>query len=70
MSRERTPRLETRVPGVLWRVKVCFCSCTVFAVGMALERNPEAAKAMLEADWEVASGAQLDGPRFTILVGF
>ncbi|KAL3822291.1 hypothetical protein ACHAXA_005924 [Cyclostephanos tholiformis] len=29
--------------------------CTVFAVGMALERNPTAAKAMVEAGWEVAS---------------
>jgi allantoinase len=30
--------------------------CTVFAVGMALERNPEACNAMVKADnWEVAS---------------
>mmetsp|Transcript_35738 Transcript_35738/g.76337 ORF Transcript_35738/g.76337 Transcript_35738/m.76337 type:complete len:337 (+) Transcript_35738:58-1068(+) len=29
--------------------------CTVFAVGMALERNPAAAAAMVEAGWEVAS---------------
>lgn len=29
--------------------------CTVFAVGMALERNPEACQAMKEAGWEVAS---------------
>lgn len=29
--------------------------CTVFGVGMALERNPEACKAMVEAGWEVAS---------------
>ena len=28
---------------------------TVYAVAMALERNPEAAAAMLEADWEIAS---------------
>ncbi|PZO58724.1 MAG: allantoinase PuuE [Phormidesmis priestleyi] len=28
---------------------------TVFAVAMALARNPEAAKAMVEADWEIAS---------------
>ena len=28
---------------------------TVFAVGMALERNPQVCKAMLEANWEVAS---------------
>ncbi|MEO1635063.1 MAG: allantoinase PuuE [Cyanobacteria bacterium J06631_9] len=28
---------------------------TVYAVAMALERNPEAAKAMIEADWEIAS---------------
>mmetsp|Transcript_27582 Transcript_27582/g.58289 ORF Transcript_27582/g.58289 Transcript_27582/m.58289 type:complete len:332 (+) Transcript_27582:75-1070(+) len=29
--------------------------CTVFAVGMALERNPAAAKAMVNAGWEIAS---------------
>lgn len=29
--------------------------CTVFAVGMALERNPTAAHAMIDAGWEVAS---------------
>eukprot|EP01082_Thalassiosira_pseudonana_P006443 g5872.t1.1.5e174189 g5872 g5872.t1 contig20:339527-340405(+) len=29
--------------------------CTVFAVGMALERNPEACQAMINAKWEVAS---------------
>lgn len=28
---------------------------TVYAVAMALERNPEAAKAMVKADWEIAS---------------
>ena len=28
--------------------------CTVYAVGMALERHPEAAKAMVDAGWEVA----------------
>jgi putative urate catabolism protein len=28
---------------------------TVYAVGMALERNPEAAKAMVDANWEIAS---------------
>lgn len=28
---------------------------TVFGVAMALERNPEAVKAMLDADWEIAS---------------
>jgi putative urate catabolism protein len=28
---------------------------TVYGVAMALERNPEAVKAMLEADWEIAS---------------
>lgn len=28
---------------------------TVYAVAMALERNPEAAAAMVEADWEIAS---------------
>ena len=30
-------------------------TCTVFAVGMALERNPDAARAMVDAGWEVAS---------------
>jgi allantoinase len=29
--------------------------CTVFAVGMALERNKEACKAMMDAGWEIAS---------------
>ena len=29
--------------------------CTVFAVGMALERNPEACQAMSSAGWEIAS---------------
>jgi len=29
--------------------------CTVFAVGMALERNRSACKAMVESGWEVAS---------------
>ena len=28
---------------------------TVFAVGMALERNPDACRAMTQAGWEVAS---------------
>lgn len=30
-------------------------TCTVFAVGMALERNPAACRAMVKAGWEVAS---------------
>jgi len=30
-------------------------TCTVFGVGMAMERNPEACKAMKEANWEIAS---------------
>ena len=30
---------------------------TVFAVAMAMERNPEAVRAMVEADWEIASHA-------------
>lgn len=42
-----------------WRIRRLFTQkkvpLTVFAVGMALERNPEAAKAMAEAGWEVAS---------------
>jgi peptidoglycan/xylan/chitin deacetylase (PgdA/CDA1 family) len=42
-----------------WRLYRLFTSrnlpVTVFAVGMALERNPEAAKAMANAGWEVAS---------------
>jgi putative urate catabolism protein len=33
-----------------WRMPV-----TVYAVAMALQRNPEAAAAMAEADWEIAS---------------
>jgi len=28
---------------------------TIFAVGMALERNPEAAQAMMDAGFEIAS---------------
>jgi peptidoglycan/xylan/chitin deacetylase (PgdA/CDA1 family) len=42
-----------------WRLHRLFTAkklpCTVFAVGMALERNPQACKAMMEANWEVAS---------------
>ena len=42
-----------------WRLQRMFTTrhipVTVFAVAMALERNPEAAKAMLDADWEIAS---------------
>lgn len=44
-----------------WRLNKLFTSkeipCTVFAVGMALERNPEACQAMVEArpKWEIAS---------------
>jgi putative urate catabolism protein len=42
-----------------WRVHRLFTErnlpLTVFAVAMALERNPDAAKAMVEAGWEVAS---------------
>lgn len=42
-----------------WRLHRMFTQrsmpLTVYAVGMALERNPEAAKAMREAGWEVAS---------------
>ena len=30
-------------------------TCTVFGVGMAMERNPEAVKAMIKAEWEVSS---------------
>jgi allantoinase len=42
-----------------WRLhrlltRKCF-PCTVFAVGMALQRNPDAARAMVDAGWEVAS---------------
>ena len=29
--------------------------CTVYACALALERNPEAAAAMVEAGWEVAT---------------
>ena len=42
-----------------WRVHRIFTAhglpLTVFAVGQALERNPEAAQAMIAAGWEVAS---------------
>lgn len=42
-----------------WRLHRLFTErgvpVTVYAVAMALERNPEAAAAMVEADWEVAS---------------
>jgi putative urate catabolism protein len=42
-----------------WRVRRIFgehgLPLTVYAVGQALERNPEAARAMVEAGWEVAS---------------
>jgi len=42
-----------------WRLHRLFTQrnipLTVYAVAMALERNPEAAKAMVEAGWEIAS---------------
>jgi len=42
-----------------WRLHRMFTErkmpLTVFAVALALEKNPEAAKAMKEADWEIAS---------------
>lgn len=42
-----------------WRLYRLFTArqlpVTVYAVAIALERNPEAAVAMLEADWEIAS---------------
>jgi peptidoglycan/xylan/chitin deacetylase (PgdA/CDA1 family) len=42
-----------------WRLHRMFTQrnmpCTVFAVGMALERNQQACKAMVDAKWEVAS---------------
>ena len=41
-----------RLRDLLVRKKV---TCTVFAVGMALERNPTVANAMVRAGWEVAS---------------
>lgn len=41
-----------RIHDLLRRKQV---TCTVFAVGMALERNPAVAKAMVDAGWEVAS---------------
>jgi putative urate catabolism protein len=41
-----------------WRLRDLFVSrgapLTVFAVAMALQRNPKAAEAMLEAGWEIA----------------
>lgn len=42
-----------------WRLHRLFTArqmlATVYAVGLALERNPDAAKAMVAADWEIAS---------------
>ncbi len=42
-----------------WRLKRLFTQrgipVTVYGVAMALQRNPEAVSAMLEADWEIAS---------------
>ena len=42
-----------------WRLHRLFTECdfplTVFGVAMALERNPEAVEAMLDASWEIAS---------------
>jgi putative urate catabolism protein len=42
-----------------WRIHRIFTAhdlpLTVYAVGQALERNPEAARAMVDAGWEVAS---------------
>ena len=42
-----------------WRLYRLFTErglpATVFAVGMALERNPEAARAMVAADFEIAA---------------
>lgn len=42
-----------------WRLHRLFTekdmACTVYAVAMALERNPDATKAMLDAKWEIAS---------------
>jgi peptidoglycan/xylan/chitin deacetylase (PgdA/CDA1 family) len=42
-----------------WRLHRLFTRnnipCTVFAVGMALEKNPDAARAMVSAGWEIAS---------------
>ena len=44
-----------------WRLHRLFAQAsipvTVFGVTMALERHPEAVKAMLDADWEIASHA-------------
>ena len=42
-----------------WRLHRLFTSwdipVTIFGIAMALERNPEAVEAMLQADWEIAS---------------
>jgi peptidoglycan/xylan/chitin deacetylase (PgdA/CDA1 family) len=42
-----------------WRLHKLFVErhmpCTVYACALALERNPEAADAMVEAGWEIAS---------------
>lgn len=39
--------------------------CTVYACALALERNPEAAHAMVEAGWEVASHGYRSSPAFS-----
>ena len=55
-----------------WRLHRLFTSrkipVTVFGIAMALERNPEAVAAMLEADWEIASHGYrwIDYKDFTI----
>jgi peptidoglycan/xylan/chitin deacetylase (PgdA/CDA1 family) len=42
-----------------WRIRDCLVRAnvpvTVYACGMALERNPEAGRSMIAAGWEVAS---------------
>lgn len=42
-----------------WRLHRLFTACglpvTVFGIAMAMERNPDAVAAMIEADWEIAS---------------
>ena len=57
MSMESIYEYGSRVG--FWRLHRLFTErripVTVFAVGMAMARNPEAAQAMVEADWEIAS---------------
>lgn len=63
MKNQRHPNMESLYDygsrSGFWRLHSLLTSksipVTVFAVGMALERNPEACRAMVKAGWEIAS---------------